>query len=38
MELCAILLSWVIHFSDYQAIDGCPEMRLEARWQPPRLT
>ena len=27
MELCAILLSWVLHFSDYQDIEGCPEMR-----------
>ena len=27
MELCAVLLSWVVHLSDYQPLEGCPEMR-----------
>lgn len=27
MELCAVLLSWVLHLSDYQPLEGCPEMR-----------
>ena len=30
MELCAILLSWVIHLSDYGAVEGCPELRMVA--------
>ena len=24
MELCAILLSWVLHLSDYGPVEGCP--------------
>lgn len=26
MEICAVLLSWVLHLSGYHDIDGCPEM------------
>ena len=27
MELCAILLSWVMHLSDLGPVQGCPEFR-----------
>lgn len=27
MALCTILLSWVMTLSDYQDVEGCPEMR-----------
>jgi hypothetical protein len=27
MELCAVLLAWAIHLSDYDPIEGCPEFR-----------
>jgi len=27
MELCTILLSWIIHLSDFEQVDGCPELR-----------
>jgi hypothetical protein len=27
MELCAVLLSWVFHLSDYERTEGCPSMR-----------
>jgi len=27
MELCAVLLSWAIHLSDYERVEGCPELR-----------
>ena len=26
MEMCAVLLSWVLHLSEYPRVDGCPEM------------
>jgi len=28
MELCAILLSWVIHLSDYGPVEGCPAFHM----------
>ena len=27
MDLCTVLLAWVLHLSDYQDVSGCPEMR-----------
>lgn len=27
MDLCAVLLGWVMHLSDFKELQGCPEMR-----------
>ena len=33
MELCGILLSWVITLSNHEPLEGCPEMRkVEHSW------
>ena len=28
MELCAILLSWVLYLSDHDPVEGCPEFEM----------
>jgi hypothetical protein len=28
MELCSILLSWIVYLSDFERVEGCPELRM----------